>query len=68
MTENKQLLFTISDIEDAYRKLKAHFYYDNTNCHMRRKIAEFETHIDFSKKLETLKNDLNSYSTDKNLV
>ncbi len=66
MTENKQLLFTISDIEDAYRKLKAHFYYDNTNCHMRRKIAEFETHIDFSKKLETLKNDLNSYSTDKN--
>ena len=57
--------FTIFDIEEAYRKLKTHFYYDNTNHHMRRKIAEFEKDSDFTKKLESLLDDLNNYYKNK---
>lgn len=63
MSENQ--LFTIYDIEDAYRKLKTHFYYDNTNYHMRRKISEFETNPEFSIKLKNLKDDLNLYAENK---
>ena len=58
--------FTILDIEDAYRKLKTHFYYDNTNHHMRRKIAEFENNPKFLNNLEILKEDLNNYYKSKN--
>lgn len=53
--------FTIFDIEEAYRKLKAHFYYDNTNHHMRRKIADFEANPNFFNKLSDLVEDLNNY-------
>lgn len=38
MSKNKEKIFTIEDIQDAYRKLKTHFYYDNTNHFMRRQI------------------------------
>lgn len=58
--------FTIFDIEEAYRKLKTHFYYDNTNYHMRRKIADFETDPNFLNKLSTLTEDLNNYDKFKN--
>lgn len=29
MSKNKEKIFTIEDIQDAYRKLKTHFYYDS---------------------------------------
>lgn len=41
--------FTDTDIEEAYKKFKTYFYYDNSNLFMRRKIAEFETNENFKK-------------------
>lgn len=57
-------LFNLADIEDAYRKLKAHFYYDNTNHFMRRQIADFETNSNFGTKLKTLVDILNQQNQD----
>ena len=57
-------LFNESDIYEAYRKLKTYFYYDNTNHHMRRKIAQYEADS-IATKLINLKNDLNKYESTK---
>src|SRR5574344_281045 len=59
--------FKIEDIKNVYRKLKTHFYYDNTNHFMRRKIAEFETSEDFEQKLQSLLDDLNNYDNSFNI-
>lgn len=37
------MTFTLEDIHDAYRRFKSYVYYDNSNLHLRYKIAEFET-------------------------
>lgn len=57
-------LFTDHDIYNAYRKLKAYFYYDNTNHFMRRKIAEFEASPIFEDKLTQLKDVLKTRKVD----
>lgn len=64
MGKSEKEIFTINDIKDAYRKLKTHFYYDNTNHFMRRQIAEFETGEDFDNKLQQLVEDLNNENKD----
>lgn len=64
MSKNKEKIFTIEDIQDAYRKLKTHFYYDNTNHFMRRQIAEFETSESFEEQLQQLVEDLNNENKD----
>lgn len=64
MGKSEKEIFTINDIKDAYRKLKTHFYYDNTNHFMRRQIAEFETGEDFDNKLRQLVEDLNNENKD----
>lgn len=56
--------FNLQDIKDAYRKLKTHFYYDNTNHFMRRQIAKFETSYNFEKRLNQLVSDLNNKNKD----
>ena len=56
--------FNLQDIKDAYRKLKTHFYYDNTNHFMRRQIAKFETSYNFEKRLNQLVSDLNNQNKD----
>lgn len=40
--------FTLQQIYTAYRRLKNHFYFDNSNLPMRMKIAEFEKELDFA--------------------
>ena len=47
-------LFNEFDIFEAYRKLKTHYYYDNTDLHMRRKIADFEADSNFEQRLKNL--------------
>lgn len=56
--------FNLQDIKDAYRKLKTHFYYDNTNHFMRRQIAKFETSHNFERRLDQLVSDLNNKNKD----
>ncbi|SEJ42715.1 hypothetical protein SAMN04488018_14012 [Myroides marinus] len=41
----KQQLFKKEEIFLAYKKLKHHYYYDNTNILMRNKIADFEGEV-----------------------
>ena len=40
--------FTLQQVYTAYRRLKNHFYFDNSNLPMRMKIAEFEEELDFA--------------------
>lgn len=40
--------FTLQQVYTAYRRLKNHFYFDNSNLPMRMKIAEFEKELDFA--------------------
>lgn len=40
--------FTLQQVYTAYRRLKNHFYFDNSNLLMRMKIAEFEKGLDFA--------------------
>ena len=56
-------LFNDFDILEAYRKLKTHYYYDNTDLHMRRKIANFEADSNFEQKLKNLMDSLNDNKT-----
>ena len=42
--------FTLQQVYTAYRRLKNHFYFDNSNLPMRMKIAEFEKDLDFASK------------------
>ena len=56
-------LFDDFDIFEAYRKLKTHYYYDNTDLHMRRKIADFEADSNFEQKLKNLMDSLNDNKT-----
>jgi len=46
-------------VELAYRKLKRLVYYDKTDHHLRRRLAEFECSPDFKKRLTTVKRVLN---------
>lgn len=43
--------FTLQQVYTAYRRLKNHFYFDNSNLPMRMKIAEFEKELDFAPSL-----------------
>lgn len=36
-------IFSITEIQKAYRKFKSYVYYDNFNLHLRYKLASFET-------------------------
>ena len=60
----KQIL--IEEIEEAYRKLKSYFYYDNFSSSIRESIAKFESDDKFTKRLETLRKALNSKNTETN--
>ena len=55
-------------VELAYRKLKRLVYYDKTDHHLRRRLAEFECSPDFKKRLATIKRVLNTKFPLKNSV
>lgn len=59
--------YTIEEVEIAYKKFKSYVYYDNTNLHMRKQIAEFEN-TDFSTRLKTLHLNLISLYTIDNFL
>ena len=40
-------MIEIQEIYEAYRKLKSYFYYDNTSHFARKRIAEFESNLQF---------------------
>jgi len=50
---------TKNDIEEAYRKLKSYFYYDNFSSAIRESIAKFEASNEFENRLEILRKYLN---------
>ncbi|WP_017259928.1 hypothetical protein [Pedobacter arcticus] len=39
------MAFELTDIKEAYKKLKTYIYYDNTDIILRRKLVEFETNL-----------------------
>ena len=47
-------------VETAYRKLKRYVYYDKTDLHLRRRLAEFECSADISERLEKVWRVVNS--------
>jgi len=49
-------------VRSAYRKLKSHIYYDNTNLLLRMQLAEFESSGDIDKKLDDLTEKLNTFN------
>lgn len=51
---SEKVEISISDVKDAYRKLKSYVYHDNTSLHLRQKIAEYERPMDFEMKLRRL--------------
>lgn len=51
----------IEIVRSAYRKLKSHIYYDNTNLVLRNQLAFYEKDNDIDKKLETLADKIGSY-------
>lgn len=57
--ENNMSKITPNDIEEAYRKLKSYFYYDNFSSVIRESIARFEASNDFENRLESLRKYLN---------
>ena len=54
------MIITDNHLNVAYRKLKMLVYYDKTDLSLRYRLSEFECNPSFQKKLETLKDVLNS--------
>lgn len=48
--------FTLQQVYTAYRRLKNHFYFDNSNLFMRLKIAEFEKDLNIAFKSQRSRN------------
>jgi len=51
--------YTIEEIQEAYKKFKSYVYYDNSNLHMRKQIAEFED-TDYEECLKVLHENMNN--------
>jgi len=51
----------IEEVRSAYRKLKSHIYYDNSNLLLRMQFARFESSDDVDKKLEDLSSKLANF-------
>ena len=63
---SEQNTITRNDIQNAYRKLKSHVYYDNFFIFFRQKMAEFESGNDFEERLEKLLHFFQSPNTNEN--
>ena len=59
---------TKEDIENAYRKLKSYYYYDNQSLFYRRDIAEFECNPNFDDSLNNLLENLNKDEIDSEYI
>ena len=56
--------FTVSEIKEAYIRLKTHVYYDSSDLFIRRRIAAFETNLTSSKDIFSVNSD---YIEDKSI-
>ena len=61
-------MFKLDDIEEAYRKLKSYFYYDNFNFSVRSSIASFESEGNIEKKFTNLLSIIHSKAPTKSKV
>lgn len=67
MTDNAISLNELQDdVIRAYKQIKSHVYYDNTNLHLRAKIAAFEAAENFEEKLSNLAKKLYEFSVSDN--
>lgn len=54
MTNSVENKFELAEIEEAYKKLKHYYYFDNTSLFIRKRISDFESDGEIEKKLKNL--------------